>query len=41
MAPIIFLVKHLAYGLVIAWLYPVTVQKSGTGSERSAALETC
>lgn len=29
--------KHLAFGLVIAWLYPVTAERT-TGTEPSAAL---
>ena len=36
MTPVISLIRHLAFGLVIAWLYPVTV-KSATSTERSAA----
>lgn len=34
MAPVLSLVRHLAFGLVIAWVYPVA---TATGSERSAA----
>ncbi len=37
MAPVISLAKHLAFGLVIAWLYPVTAQRT-SGAERSAAI---
>jgi hypothetical protein len=37
MAPVISLAKHLAFGLVIAWMYPVTAA-SATGTERSAAV---
>ncbi len=37
MAPVISLAKHLAFGLVIAWMYPVTAA-SATGTGRSAAV---
>ncbi len=36
MAPVISLAKHLAFGLVIAWLYPVTAAMA-PAAERSAA----
>ena len=29
MAPVISLAKHFAFGLVVAWLYPVTARTSG------------
>jgi hypothetical protein len=36
-APVISLAKHLAFGLVIAWLYPVTADRT-SGAEGSAPL---
>lgn len=37
MTPVISLAKHLSFGLVIAWLYPVTAATT-TGAERSGAM---
>lgn len=36
MTPVISLVKHLAYGLVVAWVYPV-VEEAGTAPARTVA----
>ncbi len=35
MTPVISLARHLCFGLVIAWLYPVTAERT---AERSATV---